>query len=131
MTLCAWRPRLEQVGAGLDRYPGRIYAIPFTQSASNQREWLRGVGPSLGLKGLSSHDPASMLQVDARFCLVLSCFVRAAPPPPPRRLSSKLLSCTRAHTDGKYGAARGDPCVGALVRPRTTDGGNKDGAAHH
>ena len=42
-------------GAGLDRFPGQIGEFPFSWLGSS-REWTRGLGPSLNLKGVNTAD---------------------------------------------------------------------------
>jgi hypothetical protein len=42
-------------GGGLDRFPGQIGEFPFSWLGS-AREWTRGLGPSLNLKGVSTAD---------------------------------------------------------------------------
>jgi len=54
------------VGAGLSRFPGSIWAIPFTReqgtSPKDGRQNARGLGPGLGLKGLeASNSPSSAM----------------------------------------------------------------------
>jgi arylsulfatase A-like enzyme len=46
------------VGAGLTRYPGAIQEVPFNDGAGDWRQNMRGVGPSLDLKGLNSSVPS-------------------------------------------------------------------------
>ena len=45
------------VGAGLDRFPGKIGEFPFDngKDAKIQREWSRGLGPDTNVKGVEDH----------------------------------------------------------------------------
>ena len=89
------------VGAGLDRFPGKIGEFPFDngKDAKIQREWSRGLGPDTNVKGVEDHSLNALTVPDN------------VPLPAPAVDYAAIKGCVDALRAGGWGA--GDPAAAA------------------
>ena len=86
------------VGAGLDRFPGKIGEFPFSSSKDSidstkvRREWSRGLGPDTNVKGVREHALSDLTVPDN------------VPEPAPPEDYAAIAGCVDALRAGGWGA---------------------------